>query len=278
VVARDLVRETLSDVIQPGDWVVHLAARAHVMHDTGADAEPAYHEANVEQTRMVCRSAAEGGARRVLLLSSAKVFGEGRERPYTRVDPPSPVDAYARSKAAAEAVVRDAATGNGFEWTVVRPPFVYGPGGQGNFPRLLALSRLSSVVPLPLASIANRRSILFVGNLVDAILRCGLHERAAGQVLLPTDERDVSTPELMRAMAAARSSRALLFPFPPSLLRTMARLLGRSGEIERLTESLRLDSVHLSTEFGWHPPFSLEHALTLSTRARPATPRQHVHG
>ena len=262
--ARDLARGTLSDVIQQGDRVVHLAARVHRMRDATNDAELAYHAANVEQTRMVCRSAADGGARRVLFLSSAKVFGEGGIRPYTRSDPVAPADAYGRSKAAAEEVLRESASRGAFEWTILRPPFVYGPGGKGNFPRLLALARLASIAPLPLGSIDNLRSILFVGNLVDAIAACVFDERAAGQVLLPTDARDVSTPELLRAIAAARSSRAKLFPCPLPLLRVAAKLIGRTPEMDRLTESLRLDSRHLHEELGWQPPFSLERALEQS--------------
>jgi UDP-glucose 4-epimerase len=264
VIGRDLARDTLSDVIQPGDLVVHLAARVHMMREMSADAESAYHEVNVEQTRRLCRSAAECGARRVLFLSSAKVFGEGRDRPYTRSDTVAPADAYGRSKVAAEEAVRAAARGGAFEWTIMRPPFVYGPGGKGNFPRLLALARLSRIAPLPLASIENRRSILFVGNLVDAIARCGFDERAAGRILLPTDARDVSTPELLRAIAAAASTRAKLFRCPPSLLRVAAGLVGRSAEMDRLTESLQLDSRHLQEELGWTPPFTLERSLELS--------------
>jgi nucleoside-diphosphate-sugar epimerase len=271
VVTRDLSRDTLSDVIQPGDFVVHLAARVHMMRETSKDAELAYRQANVEQTRRVCQSATEAGAKRILFLSSAKVFGEGREQPYTRSDPVAPKDAYARSKVAAEEIVREAGRGGGLQWTIMRPPFVYGPGGKGNFPRLLALARLSSIAPLPLASIDNRRSLLFVGNLVDAIIRCGLHPDASGQILLPTDARVVSTPELLRAIAAARGARARLFPFPPTLLRAAAGLVGRAAEMDRLTESLQLDSRHLLDDLGWEPPFTLEDALGRSIGAPDGT-------
>ena len=264
-VERDLERvETLRDVLRSGDVIVHAAARAHVMNDTDPDGDATYRRSNVGPTSMLCRSAVESGARRVLFMSSAKVFGEGRERAYQRTEAPAPADAYARSKLEAEQVLRSAADAQGFEWTIVRPPFVYGRGGKGNFPRLVVLTKLASVVPLPLASVANRRSIVFVGNLVDAIVRCGLDDRAASQILLPTDAQDVSTPELLRAIASVRSSRALLFPCPPAILRLAATILGRSAEMERLTESLRLDSRHLHEGWGWLPPFSLTSALERS--------------
>jgi nucleoside-diphosphate-sugar epimerase len=278
-VVRDLERvDTLRDVVREGDVIVHAAARAHIMRDTDPDREAAYRRSNLEPTRMLCRCAAEGGARRVVFMSSAKVFGEGRDRPYQRTESPAPADAYARSKLEAEQVLREMGEAHGMEWTIVRPPFVYGPGGKGNFPRLVALARIASLLPLPLASIANRRSILFVGNLVDAMVRCALHEDAAGQILLPTDAKDISTPDLLRSMAKVRAARALLIPFPVRLLRSGAAILGRSAEIERLTESLRLDSSHLHEQWGWQPPFDLEQALRQSMDATPhsASAASHV--
>jgi nucleoside-diphosphate-sugar epimerase len=262
---RDLERtDSLRDLLRAGDVIVHLAARVHMMRDTRSGSEDAYRRANVESTRMICRSAVESAARRMVYLSSAKVFGEGRERPYERTDPPAPADHYADSKLEAERAVREITEGGGVEWTIFRPPFVYGGGGKGNFPRLVALARLSSRVPLPLASVSNRRSILYVGNLVDALVRCGLHADGGGKVLLPRDARDVSTPELLDAIARVGSRRARLFRCPPRLLRAVARVVGRAGEMERLTESLRLDSRHLLEELQWEPPFTLDRALQRS--------------
>jgi nucleoside-diphosphate-sugar epimerase len=264
-VVRDLEQvDSLADLLRAGDVIVHLAARVHRMHDAANDAGAAYRSANLDVAQMLARSAAECGVRRVIFLSTAKVFGEGRERPYTINDPAAPADPYAQSKIDAEQVIRAVGDESGFEWTILRPPFVYGPGGKGNFPRLVALARVAQIVPLPLAAVDNKRSIVFVGNLVDAIVRCGLHPRANRRIVLPTDDHDVSTPELLRAIAAARSSRVRLFPCPPSLLRAAARLIGRSAEMDRLTESLRLDSHYLRDEFDWLPPFSLDRALAAS--------------
>jgi len=262
---RDLERiDSLADVLRRGDVVVHLAARVHRMHERGASAQTAHRSANVDVARMVGRSLAERAGRRLIFLSTAKVFGEGREAPYTEDDPLAPTDAYSESKAEAEQAVRSHADDGGFEWTIVRPPFVYGRGGKGNFPRLVSLARLARLVPLPLASVDNKRSIVHVGNLVDAIVRCALDDRANRRILLPTDAEDVSTPDLLRAIAAAQTSRARLFPCPPWMLRAAARMIGRSAEMDRLTESLRLDSRYLDTEFDWHAPYSLDRALAAS--------------
>ena len=276
-VVRDLEQvDSLADVLRADDVIVHLAARVHKMHEDADASDAAYRSTNLGVAQMLARSAAERGIRRVIFLSSAKVFGEGRERPYTIDDPVAPADAYARSKFEAEEVVRSVGDDSGFEWTIVRPPFVYGPGGKGNFPRLMALARVAQVVPLPLASIKNKRSILYVGNLVDAIVRCGLDPRTNRRVLLPTDAEDVSTPALLRAIETARASRARLFPCPPALLRVAARVIGSSAEMQRLTESLRLDSRYLREEFGWVPPFSLDRALAASLTAPSARGGDHT--
>jgi nucleoside-diphosphate-sugar epimerase len=265
VVEGDLTRPgALDGVLRGGDVVVHLAGRAHVMRERSSDPLAAFRSANVAPTEMLCASAARAGVARVVFVSSAKVFGEGRAQPYTLADPVAPAEPYAQSKSEAEEVVRRAGASGAFDWTILRPPFVYGPGGKGNFPRLVALARVSTIVPLPLASIDNRRSIVFVGNLADLIVHAVQHANASGRVLLPTDADDVSTPELLRAIAAAKASRARLFRCPRGLLRAAARLAGRSAEMDRLTESLRLDSRHLERELGWRPPFTLESALARS--------------
>jgi len=278
IVERDLARpDPLGDVLRRGDVVVHLAGRAHVMHERETDPLAAFRAANVAPTEELCATAARAGVGRVVLVSSAKVFGEGRERPYAVSDPIAPADAYAQSKAEAESVVTRAGSNGAFDWTILRPPFVYGPGGKGNFPRLVALARLSTKTPLPLASIENRRSIVFVGNLADLILHVVQRPATSGRVLLPTDAEDVSTPQLIRAIAAATASRARLFRCPPILLRAVAGLLGRSAEMDRLTESLRLDSRHLHEELGWDPPFSLQHALARSIDASLAPGQSYAH-
>ena len=278
-VETDLARpDALDGVLRSGDVVVHLAGRAHVMHESASDPLAAFRAANVAPTEMLCESASGAGVARFVFVSSAKVFGEGRERPYVVTDPMAPAEPYAQSKAEAERVVRQAGDRGPFDWTILRPPFVYGPGGKGNFPRLVKLAGLSTVVPLPFASIDNRRSIVFVGNLVDLIVHAVQRPAASRRVLLPTDAEDVSTPELLRAIAAAADSRARLFSCPRAVLRAAARMIGRSAEMDRLTESLRLDSRHLRELLDWQPPFSLDRALALSLDASggPSTAHAHV--
>jgi UDP-4-keto-D-QuiNAc 4-reductase len=268
-IERDLTAvPSLADVLRQGDTIVHLAGRAHRIFDDAIDPLDAFRKANREPVRVLCRSAADAKVRRLIFVSTAKVFGEGRVAPYTLSDQPAPADAYAQSKWEAEQVIRASAKDADFTWTILRPPFVYGPGGKGNFPRLLSLARLAARVPLPLDGISNQRSMLFVGNLADVIHACAFAEVAANRTYLPTDGRDVSTPELLRAIGKVRGERSLLFSLPLWTLRASARLIGRTAEISRLTENLRLDPGRLYEELHWRPPFTLHEGLVRSVESR----------
>jgi nucleoside-diphosphate-sugar epimerase len=142
---------------------------------------------------------------------------------------------------------------------IVRPPLVYGPRVRANFLRLMRL--VDSGVPLPLASVANRRSLLFVGNLADALYTCIGHPRAAGRAFAVSDGEDVSTPELVRRIARALGRPARLFPFPARLLRLAGAIAGQIQSIDRLTGDLAIDSSPIRAALGWRPPFSMERGL-----------------
>jgi nucleoside-diphosphate-sugar epimerase len=192
------------------DAVVHLAALAHARGvDEGAAA--------YGQCRRFPGDRQGGAAAGIgmIFMSSAKVLGEETAAlaAFNDASPLAPQDAYARAKAAAEEGLRAIA---GLRLTVLRPPLVYGPGVRANF--LALLRAVARGWPLPLASIANRRSLVGADNLADAVVRCAEAPRAAGRTFGVTDGAPLSTPALCRAPAAALGWPARLFPFPPALL------------------------------------------------------------
>jgi len=197
--------------------------------------------------------------KRLVFLSSVKVNGEGRLNPYTETDEPKPEDPYGVSKHEAEEILRKVAAETGLEVVIIRPPLVYGPGVKANFLRLLRVADCG--VTLPLGSINNKRSFVYLGNLVDAIAVCMKHPGAAGQTYLVSDGEDVSTPELIRRVALSLGKPARLLPFPPGMLHLAGRLSGNSDAVERLIGSLQVDSSKLRRELGWHPPFTMEQGL-----------------
>jgi nucleoside-diphosphate-sugar epimerase len=239
--------------------VVHLASRVHVMNDTTDDPIAEFCRVNVAGTERLARIAAKTGVRRFVYLSSVKVNGEGGPVSYTERDTPAPQDPYGISKWEAEQVLHKIAAESGLEVVIIRPPLVYGPEVKANFLRMIEV--VNRDIPLPLASISNRRSLIYLGNLIDAIVACTAHPKAAGQMYLVSDGEDVSTPELIRSVAAALGKPARLFPFPPALMRLAGRLTGKSEAVERLLGSLTIDSTKIRRELNWKPPYTMNQGL-----------------
>ena len=229
VVVGDLGTDTdWSAALDGAEAVVHLAARVHVA--SGEADRDRFREINIDATLRLAEAAARARVRRLVFVSSAKA-GNGNE------DGAS--DPYSRSKAEAERLLGEASRHAGLESVIVRPPLVYGPRVRANFLRLMRL--VDSGMPLPLASVANQRSLLFVGNLADALSACIGHPRAAGQAFTVSDGEDVSTPELVRRIARALGRPARLFPFPVALLRLAGKFAGQRQAIDRLTGDLTVD-------------------------------------
>jgi nucleoside-diphosphate-sugar epimerase len=242
------------------DTVVHLAARVHVMRETASNPLMEFRRVNTHGTVRLARMAAASGVGRFIFLSTVGVNGNATpERPFTEMDLPQPHNAYAVSKFEAELSLRAISDQTELGIVIIRAPLVYGPANPGNFLKLLNL--VAKRLPLPLASVRNRRSLMYLENLVDAIITCTNRPEAAGKTYLVSDGDDVSTPELIRRIADALGVPAILSSFPVSLLHLAGKLLGKSAEIERLIGSLIVDSTKIRTELGWKPPFGLSEGL-----------------
>lgn len=237
--------------------VVHLAARVHVMGAQDAAARAAYHRVNVEGTIRLAEQAAAARVSRFIFLSSVKVHGESGV--LHEESPLAPVDAYGASKCEAEIRLMDVSRRTGMEVVRIRSPLVYGPGVKANF--LSLVSAIRRGVPLPLAGIRNRRSLVGLDNLIDLIVVCMTHPSAASEAFLVSDGEDLSTPELVRRLAAAARCRARLVPVPVAWLRAAGIVTGRAAVIDRLTGSLVLDISKARRVLGWRPPVSVDTGL-----------------
>ncbi len=247
--------------LQNIDVVVHLAARVHVMHDTEADPLTAFRSVNVEGTCNLARQAAAAGVKRFVFISSVKVNGEATRAgvPFFADDMPAPLDPYGVSKMEAEHGLRQVAAATGMEVVIIRPPLVYGPGVKANFAALMRAVQCG--FPLPLGAVHNLRSLVGLDNLVDLIVTCIAHPQAANQRFLVSDGHDLSTAELVRAMAHAATVSARLLPVPVWALQAGAKLLGKKDEVQRLCGNLQVDISKTRELLGWVPPVSVEEGL-----------------
>ncbi len=254
-----------SKALQGVDVVVHTAARVHMLNDAAVDPMTEFQTVNVEGTINLAQQAAQCGVSRFIFISSIAVHGlTSGQKPFSPADKPDPHDAYGFSKYEAEKGLVRICSETGMEQVIIRPPLVYGPGVGANFLRLLKLA--DCALPLPLGGIVNRRSPVFVGNLCDLIRVCLTHPAAANQIFLVSDDQDVSTPGLVRRLAAEIGRPDRLFPVPTSLLRIAGGVTGRSGEIARLCGSLQLDISCTKQILGWAPPFTMDAGIEATVK------------
>lgn len=242
------------------DTVVHLAARVHMMGQSGAGEMESYLRENTEITARLARAAAAAKVRRLIFLSSIKVNGEECTTAYTEASPPTPMDSYGISKWRAEQALAEIAADTGLETVILRPPLVYGPDVRANFLSLLRLA--DSGIPLPLGGLnRNTRSLIYLGNLVSAIIRAVDHADAAGRTFLLRDGEDLSTAALVGRIRTALGRPARLIPVPAALIGAVARLAGRNAAVRRLGGSLTINDGAIRRELGWRPPFTLDQGL-----------------
>lgn len=251
------------------DAIIHLASRAHVMNETASDPAAQLRSVNVDSTLNLASQAIKAGVKRFVFISSIKVNGEMTKpgRPFTAEDAPAPQNPYAQSKHDAEQGLFDLArrAGSDFEVTVIRPPLVYGPGVKANFATMM--DWVNRGIPLPLGSVNNKRSFVFVGNLADLIILSAVHPKAAGQVFLVSDGDDISTTDLFKKIAQALGRPSWMMPLPTPLLNFGAAMIGQRAITSRLTDSLQVDVTKTRELLGWEPRKSVSEGLRQTARS-----------
>jgi len=249
------------DVFKDVDAIIHLAARVHVMRETGPDPLAAFRQVNTAGTERLARAAAQQGMKRFVFISTIGVHGNNTpaDEPFSELSPIVPHSPYAQSKWEAEDALRQVEQETGLEVVIVRPPLVYGPGVPGNFVRLL--NWVYRGIPLPLSAVNNQRSFVALDNLVDFLRVCVEHPDATGQVFLISDNETVSTPELIQRLAQTLGLPARLFPSPMPLLRLLGSVSGRRQSIDQLIGSLTVDSSKARQRLNWQPVISMDDQL-----------------
>lgn len=247
------------------DVVMHLAAHVHQPGANSSSLE-VFRAINVEGTLNLARQAAAAGVRRFIYLSSVKVNGELSQpgRRFTSDSTPLPKDPYGISKYEAEIALVDLGRQAGMEVVIVRPPLVYGPGVKANFEAMLSL--VDKGVPLPFGNVRNRRSLIYLPNLIELLVLCIDHPQAPGHVFFAADRQEVSTADLLRLIGQAMEKPARLFTAPEPLIRMLATLFGQRGRIGKLYESLLVDWSQTRELLGWEPTFSLSEGLEQTVR------------
>jgi nucleoside-diphosphate-sugar epimerase len=246
--------------------IIHTAARVHIMKENVNAPLPEFRKVNVEGTLNLARQAAESGVKRFIFISSVKVNGEQTKSgmPFIEENITRSDDPYAISKFEAEEGLKHIASETNMELVIIRPPLVYGPGVKANFLCLMKL--LHTGFPLPLGKINNRRSMVSLDNLIDFIITCTTHPKAANQTFLVSDGEDLSITQLLKRLASAMDIPSRLIPVPSILLQLGLRIAGKKSIANRLCGSLQIDTTKARTQLGWSPLLSVDAGLNKTAK------------
>lgn len=243
--------------------VIHLAARVHVMRDAAVESLSVFRAVNVEGALRVAQAAVSAGARRFVYMSSIKALADrDNGRPLNEIDVRHPTDFYGVSKAEGEVALQGFGARTGMDVIIVRPPLVYGPEVRANF--LSLVKAIAKGLPLPIGAVNARRSLCFINNLASATVLCAIHPSATGGLFHVTDGDDPAVADLARSIGRHLGKPARLIPVPIGMLRFAGRVTGRLPQVERLTDSLQVDSTHIRTALNWSAPVSLDDGLAMT--------------
>ena len=260
--------------LQDVDIIVHLAGIAHA--DSRDIAIDAYDQVNCITTLELARAAKDVGVDHFVYISSVRAqTGPSSTRIVDEEDEPRPTHHYGRSKLAAELAIRSV----GLPFTILRPVLIYGPRSKGNIRRLLQLA--ASPMPLPFKGFKNRRSLLGIDNLIDAILFVLNNKSAIGENFLIADAAPLKLPEMIAMLRQAKGRKPGLVNVPPFFIRLALYLLGQRRLWERVSEDLVVDTSKIES-LGWRPAVDtyegLRSALTAENSEGQQTKRAHEHG
>ncbi len=243
------------------DIIIHAAARVHVMDEYSTDPLTAFREVNVTGTLNLAKQAALSDVKRFIFISSVKVNGEMtlKGKPFEPTDDFIPSDPYGLSKYEAEQGLLKLAKQTEMEVVIIRPPLVYGLGVKANFAAMINL--IKKGLPMPFGAINNQRSLVSLDNLVNFIIHCIDHPKAANEIFLISDGEDVSTTELIKKVAKAFDKKAWLLHIPVSWMTFIAKLVGKTDVTERLFGSLQVDSSKARDLLGWKPVVTMDEQL-----------------
>jgi nucleoside-diphosphate-sugar epimerase len=265
-------REALGRAVTGASAVIHLAGRAHAKQEALSDASSECRRVNVDGTAVLLEECVAAGIRKFVFASSVKAVASQSDTALTRDTPPMPADAYGESKLEAERLIKVVAIREGISAPLLRLPVVYGGGMKANMAALF--KAVDRGLPLPLASVSNRRSFAYVGNVVGAFQALVDAPIEGSPVAYVSDESDMSTPAFITEIGVALGKKPRLLPMPVGILAVAGRvggLLSRFAGLHFSNESviavlgsLFVDTSSLREMTGFTPPYSVSQGLSLT--------------
>jgi len=250
------------------ETIYHCAGYAHAF----SSSDPLAHwRINTEGTQNLLEAAGLEGVKRFIFLSSVKAMAEPGNECADETSSGLPSSPYGKAKRAAEISVLEAGARYNMHVVNLRLAMVYGKGGKGNLERMAQGIKTGWFPPLP--ETGNRRSLVHVKDVVEAIQWVANRPDANGKTYIVANKITYSGREIYDAIAQALSLPKSKVCIYPSVFRAgglvgdmLGNLLGRPALINSEVVSRLLDSACYSPEYikrdlGWTARVSLEQGL-----------------
>ena len=236
------------------DYFYHLAAKTHDKTNNYDE----YFRVNVLGLKNVLSYVSKLKIRKIIMLSSIKVNGEGfntNEQIYSSHSKLNPKDDYGRSKLEAENLLKEFCKINNINFVILRPPLVYGPGVKGNLSSLMNL--IDRNIPMPIVKTNNMRSLISLTNLVDALIVVGLNDEIINKIYLIADDFPVKVEDLYKKIANSMGKKLFLINLPSKFLKVLLWPIGKAKLVDKISTSLIVDNTDIKTDTHWKANSSL---------------------
>lgn len=237
------------------DSLVHLASLAHINYKKlGSKSDIISNAKKISEN--IAIAANNSAIKNCVFLSSIKVFGEKTiDSPFSEKSSLNPVDAYGIAKLESENIIKSIYP----QVIILRPPLVYGPHVKANFKLLLKI--VHSGLPLPIQSINNKRSFIYIYNLADSILSVMNASESIGKTFIVSDLGSFSSPELISIISRYMGKTTKIFKVNQNILNFLSIILGQKESLDKFTNTLEVNSNYIEKEIGWVPKYSFNQGI-----------------
>jgi len=248
----------LIEDLKGSKYIFHLAS---CVHNKKNFSQHDFRIVNVEASKILAKQSARAKIQRFIFFSSAAVFAKESpiERPFSNESLCMPETEYGKSKLMAENEIKNVCGESELSYSIIRPPMIYGKDAPGNWNRILRF--LKYRIPLPFGSIDNKRSFLFIGNLLSFIETLIKSENAKDGTFLVSDDHDISTTQLINEIKKNNKYNSMNFKMNVSLLGLIFRIFGLSNESNQLFKNMQLDLSQTKSKLNWKPPFDISESI-----------------
>ncbi|MCT7580313.1 NAD-dependent epimerase/dehydratase family protein [Aliarcobacter butzleri] len=252
-----LLNQKIEDIkLDNIDAILHCAALVHQKVELSYEK---YHEINVEYPVKLAKIAKQNGVKQFVFISTVAVYGEEKEK-LDENTVCNPITPYGKSKLEAEKELLKLNDDN-FTVSIVRLPMIYGKNAPGNIDSLVKLVKKLPIIPL--ANIKNKRSFIFIQNLLHIIDEVILQKKSG--IFLACDDEPLSTSKLIDLIAKnlAKKTYLIKIPFFESLLKIL-----KPSFHKRLYGSLEIDNTITKEKLNLKNPYSVEDGVRFMIKGR----------